>query len=377
MRFQNQGNGDETECAPILLARTQRHILLSFEARVSYLACSAFTALYFFYTGSFMRAIIPVAGVGSRLRPHTYTLPKVLLNVGGKPIVGHILDRIIENGFDEATIIVGYLGEKIKEYILKNYTIKIDFVEQEERLGLGHAIYLARHTVSQDPILIILGDTIFDVDLRALMNSDCSVLGVKEVDDPRRFGVAETENGIITRLVEKPEQPKSKLALVGIYYIKHPHVLMECLRDEIKGNIRTRGEFQLTDALQMMIDRGERMTTFGIDGWFDCGKPETLLQTNRHLLDRQQSAAGRSDVVVLPPVFISPKAKVSNSVLGPYATIAEDAVVENAIIRNSIISEGAHVTNTLLEDSIVGNNSVVHGTYKRINIGDSSELEFD
>lgn len=324
-----------------------------------------------------MRAIIPVAGVGSRLRPHTYTLPKVLLNVGGKPIVGHILDRIVENGFDEATIIVGYLGDMIKEYVARNYSIKVDFVEQEERLGLGHAIYLSRHTVSRDPVLIILGDTIFDVDLRALMNSDCSVLGVKEVDDPRRFGVAEMENGCITKLVEKPEQPKSRLALVGIYYIKHPEVLIECLRDEIKGNIRTRGEFQLTDALQMMIDRGDRMTTFGIDGWFDCGKPETLLETNRHLLDRQSSAQSRAGVVVQPPVFISPKATVTNSVLGPYATVADDAVVENAIIRNSIVSEGARVTNTLLEDSIVGNNAIVRGTYRRVNIGDSSELEFD
>lgn len=324
-----------------------------------------------------MRAIIPVAGVGSRLRPHTFTLPKVLLNVGGKPIVGHILDRIIENGFDEATIIVGYLGDMIREYVVKHYSIKIDFVEQEERLGLGHAIYLARHTVSHDPILIILGDTIFDVDLRALVNTDGSILGVRKVDDPRRFGVAELENGFITRLVEKPENPASNLALVGIYYIKHPSLLMECLRDEIKGNVRTRGEFQLTDALQMMIERGEKMTIFGIDGWYDCGKPETLLQTNRHLLETRQSATGTPDVVVRPPVFISPRAKVTNSVLGPYTTIAEDAVVENAIIRNSIVSEGAAVANTLLEDSIVGNKAVVRGTYKRINIGDSSELEFD
>ena len=324
-----------------------------------------------------MRAIIPVAGAGSRLRPHTFTLPKVLLNVGGKPIVGHILDRIIENGFDEATIIVGYLGDMIKDYVVKHYSIKIDFVEQEERLGLGHAIYLTRHTVSDDPILIILGDTIFDVDLRALMHSENSILGVKEVDDPRRFGVAELENGVIRRLVEKPEDPRSNLALVGIYYIKHPNVLMECLRDEIKGNIRTRGEFQLTDALQMMIERGERMTTFGIEGWFDCGKPETLLETNRHLLDMEQSAVGTTDVVVRPHVFISPRAKVTNSVLGPYTTIAEDAIVENAIIRNSIVSEGAAVANTLLEGSIVGNKAIVRGTYKRINIGDSSELEFD
>lgn len=324
-----------------------------------------------------MRAIIPVAGVGSRLRPHTYTVPKVLLNVGGKPIVGHILDRLIENGFDEATIVIGYLGEKIKEYVVQNYSIRVDFVEQEERLGLGHAIYLSRHTFSRDPILIILGDTIFDVDLKALMNADSSVLGVKEVEDPRRFGVTETEGGFITRLVEKPDQPKSRLALVGIYYVRQPHILVDCLRDEIKGNIRTRGEFQLTDALQMMIERGERMRTFAIEGWYDCGKPETLLETNRHLLDRQPTAAGRPDVVIQPPVFISKKATVRNSVLGPYATIADDAVVENAIIRNSIVSEGARVTDTLLEDSIVGNNAVVRGAYKRVNIGDSSELEFD
>ena len=324
-----------------------------------------------------MRAIIPVAGVGSRLRPHTYTLPKVLLNVGGKPIIGHILDRVIDNGFDEATIVIGYLGEMIKEYVLRNYSIKVDFVEQEERLGLGHAIYLSRHTISHDPILIILGDTVFDVDLKALTSTDCTALGVKEVEDPRRFGVAETENGFITKLVEKPDQPKSKLALVGIYYIKNPHVLVECLRDEIKGNIRTRGEFQLTDALQMMIDRGERMKTFPIEGWFDCGKPETLLETNRHILDQQSTVVGRPGVVVQPPVFVSEKATVRNSVIGPYATIADEAIVENAIIRNSIVSEGARVANALLEDSIVGNNASVRGTYKRINIGDSSELEFD
>ena len=324
-----------------------------------------------------MRAIIPVAGVGSRLRPHTYAVPKVLLNVGGKLIVGHILDRLIENGFDEATIVIGYLGEKIKEYVVRNYSIRVDFVEQEERLGLGHAIDLSRQTFSRDPILIILGDTIFDVDLIALMNADCSVLGVREVEDARRFGVAETTDGYITKLVEKPDQPMSHLALVGIYYVKNPHILVECLRDEIKGNVRTRGEFQLTDALQMMIERGERMKTFGIDGWNDCGKPETLLETNRHMLEKQPTAVSRADVVILPPVSVSKNAVVKHSVLGPYATVADDAVVENAIIRNSIVSEGGRVSDSLLEDSIVGNNASVCGAYKRVNIGDSSELEFD
>ena len=230
-----------------------------------------------------MRAIIPVAGVGSRLRPHTYTVPKVLLNVGGKPIIGHIMDRVIDNGFDEATIIIGYLGEKIKEYILNHYSIKVDFVEQEERLGLGHAIYLSRHTISRDPILIILGDTVFDVDLKSLVASEHSVLGVKEVEDPRRFGVAELDNGFISKLVEKPEDPKSKLAVVGIYFIRKPQVLVDCLKEMIKQNVRTKGEFQLTDALQLMIERGERMKPFTVNGWYDCGKPETLLETNRHL----------------------------------------------------------------------------------------------
>ncbi len=323
-----------------------------------------------------MRAIIPVAGIGSRLRPHTYTVPKVLLNVAGKPIIGHILDKVIENGFNEATIVIGYMGEKIKEYVLGHYPIKVDFVEQEERLGLGHAIYLSRHTFSRDPILIILGDTIFDVDLQKMMNGEHSVLGVKEVEDPRRFGVAETSNGFITRLVEKPDNPQSNLAIVGLYYIARPQILMDSLKEMIKANRRTKGEFQLTDALQMMMDAGEKMKTYSINGWYDCGKPETLLSTNRHLLDTFPAPAPLEGVVIRPPTFISPKATVTNSIIGPYATIAEGASVEHSIVENSIISEEAEVRDALLKDSIVGSNAIVRGNSKRINIGDSSELQF-
>jgi glucose-1-phosphate thymidylyltransferase len=323
-----------------------------------------------------MRAIIPVAGIGSRLRPHTYTIPKVLLNVAGKPIIGHILDKIIEAGFKEATIIIGYLGEMIKEYVLENYKIKVDFIEQEERLGLGHAIYISRHTFSHDPILIILGDTIFDVDLKSMINSEFTQIGVKRVEDPKRFGVAEITDGFIIRLIEKPEEPKSNLAIVGLYFITQPQLMIECLKEMINSNIRTKGEFQLTDALQMMVERGEKMKTFPIDGWFDCGKPETLLSTNRHLLERQPLPSPMERVVVLPPAFISPKAKVTNSIIGPNATIAENAIVGNSIIQNSIVSKGATVENALIEDSIIGSNSIVRGSFKRINIGDSSELEF-
>ncbi len=324
-----------------------------------------------------MRAIIPVAGVGSRLRPHTYTVPKVLLNVAGKPIIGHIMDKIIADGFDEATIVVGYLGDLIKEYIVKNYSsIKLDFVEQEERLGLGHAIYLSRHTISKDPILIILGDTVFDVNLTEMMNNEHSVLGVKEVADPRRFGVAELHNGFISRLIEKPEKPTSNLAIVGLYYIKHPDILLDCLKEMIKRDIRTKNEYQLTDGLQLMIERGEKLQTFLIDGWYDCGKPETLLETNRHLLHTTATNGKYENVVINPPVFISPSATVKNAVVGPFATIAEGATVEDSFIKNSIISENATVQSALLEDSIIGSNAIVKGGFKRINIGDSSELEY-
>lgn len=323
-----------------------------------------------------MRAIIPVAGVGSRLRPHTYTVPKVLLNVAGKPIIGHIMDKVIAAGFDSATIVVGYLGELIKDYITANYKITVDFVEQEERLGLGHAIYLSRHTISKDPILIILGDTVFDVDLDAMIKSEYSTLGVKEVADPRRFGVAEVKNGFITRLIEKPEQPTSNLAIVGLYYIKRPDVLLDCLKEMIKRDVRTKNEYQLTDGLQIMIERGEKLTTFPIDGWYDCGKPETLLDTNRHLLHQTQTHGVHEGIVIRPPVFISPKATVKSSIIGPYTTIADGAVVEESIVRNSIVSENAKVENALLDDSIIGSNAVIKGGFKRINIGDSSELEY-
>lgn len=323
-----------------------------------------------------MRAIIPVAGVGSRLRPHTYTLPKVLLNVAGKPIIGHIMDKIIEEGINEATIIVGYLGEKIEKYIKENYSINVNFVYQEERKGLAHSIKLAQDTFNNEPILIILGDTIFDVDLRHFCDSDYSVIGVKEVEDPRRFGVAETDGRFVTRLVEKPENPTTKLALVGLYYIKNSSLLKECLKQLMEKGIKTKGEFQLTDGLQLMLERGEKITTFKVDGWYDCGKSETLLATNRHLLDKKSTQRKINDVVIIPPVYISPTCEITKSVIGPYATIADGSKISESIIRNSIIGDDAKVYRALLEDSLIGNNSVVGGSYKRVNAGDSSEIEF-
>lgn len=324
-----------------------------------------------------MRAIIPVAGIGTRLRPHTYAIPKVLLNVAGKPILYHILDKIRHEGINEATIVIGHMGEMIREHLLRSYpNFRFDFVEQEETLGLGHAIYLARETMGTDSVLIVLGDTIFDVELGPVLTSPTSSIGVKVVEDPRRFGVAETSNGYVTRLVEKPEQPTTNLALVGLYFIKNTPLLVSCLRDLVEKDIRTRGEYQLTDALQMMLSRGEKMTTFPVEGWYDCGKPETLLSTNRALLEKHSVPRSLPGVVINEPVYIARTAQLKNCVIGPYTTVGDRAIVTESVVRNSIISEEAHVHRALLDNSIVGNGSIVKGNYKRINVGGSSEIDF-
>ncbi len=326
-----------------------------------------------------MHAIIPVAGVGTRLRPHTYTLPKVLLNVAGKPILGHILDRITRDGVTSATIVVGYMGDLVEQYVRTHHKeLKVDFVTQDELLGLGHSIWVARKSVplNGEPLIIILGDTIYDVDLHPVLKSETSSLGVKIVEDPRRFGVAETTAGIITKLVEKPDNPKTNLAVVGLYFIKHPNLLIDALDQIVTGDRRTKGEYQLTDALQMMIDAGEKFSTFTVDGWFDCGKPETLLSTNRHLLQRIDNSREINGVVIIPPVYIAPNAEITNSIIGPYATIGAGAHVNDSIVRNSIIGDESSVNTVLLDNSIVGNNADVKGNFKRVNAGDSSEIDF-
>lgn len=324
-----------------------------------------------------MRAVIPAAGFGTRLKPHTYSLPKVLLNVGSKPILGHIIDKLLQENISKATFVIGYLGEKIIEYVKKHYPeLQSDFVEQKEMLGLGHAIYLTTPTFDDDEILIILGDTIFDVQLQDVFKHKKTSLGVKEVEDPSRFGVAVCEDKKIVKLVEKPKEIISKLALVGLYYVINSKLLHECLHELINKNIRTKNEFQLTDALQLMIGKGETITTFPVEGWYDCGKPETLLATNKYLLTKSGTNRIPNGVVINHPVFISEKANVKNSVIGPFTTIASNSVVTNSIIVNSIISPGANVDKVLLESSIIGSDAVIKGNYNKLNTGDSSEIEY-
>lgn len=322
-----------------------------------------------------MKAIIPVAGVGTRLRPHTFSHPKVLLNVAGKPIIGHIMDKLIEAGVDEAIVIVGYLGSMVEDWLRKHYSIKFTFVDQTERLGLAHAIWMCKpHVTEKEPLFIILGDTIFDVDLEQVLKSPFSTLGVKEVADPRRFGVAVTGEGKILKLVEKPDTPVSNLAIVGLYFLRLAGPLFACIDYLIENRILTKGEYQLTDALQLMIEHGEKFTTFPVQGWYDCGKPETLLSTNEILLKNHTTEKKYPGCIINDPVFIAENAILENTIVGPNATIGENSIISNAIVKDSIIGNDARVTHIMLDRSIVGNNTTITGNPHEINIGDFSEI---
>jgi len=320
--------------------------------------------------------VIPVAGAGTRLKPHTLTTPKALLAVAGKPILGHILDQVAAIPVERVVLVVGpgEQGDRLRAFGAARTDLRVTAVVQESPHGLGHAVAQAREAVGQAPVLIVLGDTILGVSL-AELTAGGSWVGVKEVEDPRRFGVANVEGGRIVALVEKPEHPTSHLALVGVYYLTNAPLLFRSLEAVEREGKRTKGEIQLTDGLQRMIEEGEVLRPFPVDAWYDCGKTETLLETNRALLDRYAGSVTRPGVVVLPPVAIDESADVVHSVVGPHASIGPGARVHRAVVRNSIISQGATVENVLLDLSVVGENAVVRGTYQRLNVGDSSEVE--
>lgn len=322
-----------------------------------------------------MRAVIPVAGFGSRLRPHTHSLPKVLLNVAGKPILAHILDELVKQDISKLTIITGYKGDMIEEYVNNNYEFDSIFVEQKELLGLGHAIWTAAPSFEDEPLIIILGDTIFDANLSLAKAQGISSIGVKEVEDPRRFGVVLlNEDGNINKFIEKPQEPISNLAIVGIYYIENGLKLQSALNMLIEKNIRTNNEYQLTDALQLMLESGEKFATFPVNGWFDCGKKETMLSTNQFLLEKYNNKYKLENTVVIDPCYIAESAKITNSVIGPYASIADGAIVTNSIIENTIVSENANVSQISLAKSIIGDNAIVDGKAIELNVGSNSEI---
>jgi glucose-1-phosphate thymidylyltransferase len=321
-------------------------------------------------------AVIPAAGAGTRLRPLTLTTPKPLLAVAGKPILAHILERVAAAKPDRVVLVVGPgpQGDRLRAYAAARRDLPITCVLQEEPLGLGHAVLQTRELVGTSPVLIVLGDTIVEAPLDRLA-AEGSWIGVCHVEDPRRFGVATVRDGKITALVEKPDHPESNWAVVGLYAIRNSKRLFDALEAIEGGGPRTRGEIQLTDALQRMLVAGEELRPFEVKGWYDCGKTEALLDANRALLEAHARPVTRKDVVIVPPVALDETADVNEAVVGPCVSIGPGATVRRSILRHSIVNEGATVEDALLDHSVVGENAVVRGSYQRLNVGDSSEVD--
>lgn len=330
-----------------------------------------------------MQIVIPLAGFGKRLRPHTFTKPKPLINVAGKPMLGHVLDTFAAlDNVDEIIFIVGHLGEQIEEYVAKEYPhLRARYFKQEELNGQSTAIYLAREHL-HGPMLMAFVDTIVKTDLSHLKDETTdAVTWVKAVEDPRRFGVTEVgPDDTVKRLIEKPDDKRNNLVVVGFYYFKESELLMEAIREQIERDIRTQNEYFLADAINLMLARGLVMRVQRVDVWLDCGKTETVLETNRYLLENghDNSTVTKADsYTIVPPVNIHPTAQIRASVIGPHATIGANCKIESSIIRDSIVDEEAVVQDAMLSGSLIGRSAKVGGRFRAYNVGEASEVGFE
>ncbi|MEX1158349.1 MAG: sugar phosphate nucleotidyltransferase [Thermomicrobiales bacterium] len=322
-----------------------------------------------------MNVIIPVGGLGTRLRPFTWSRPKPLVSVAGKPLLSHVLDSLQSLTIDRIVFVTGFLGEQIEDFVRTNFDFDAVFVRQDEPLGQSHAIIQARGHVT-GPTMIVFPDMIFEADLPQLesLTSDGAIF-VKEVDDPRRFGVVELAGDRVTAFTEKPEQPESNLAIMGIYYVKEIRQLFSAIDRQMGEDNRTQGEYFLADALQTLIDDGAEFTTIPASVWEDCGTIKALLSANRYLLSQLDDTVEIPGSVIIPPVYIAPTAIVRRSVIGPHTSIGDGVTVEDAIVRDSIVDSGATIESTVLVSSIVGRNALVRGEPLRVNVGDSSDVD--
>ena len=328
-----------------------------------------------------MKAIIPVAGAGTKLRPHTYTQPKALIPLAGKTILSIIIDQLKDTGITDFIFIIGYLGEKIQDYVKTNYPeLKTHFITQNERNGTGHAIEITKEIVGNDELFIVLGDTIAEYDLAKMINSPQSILAIKKVDDPRNFGVAEIdEKGFITRVVEKPAIPKSNMALVGIYKIKESQILFECLEKIQETKQHSYDDFSLTDAIDCMIQNGAVFQSIKVENWYDCGQKDSLLESNAILLQKFGNYIAETstqlNTIIIPPVSIGAGCIIKNSVIGPYVAIGENTTLNHAIIKDSIIGAYSNLLEIVLNSSLIGSDAEVKGVNRSLNIGDNTAID--
>ncbi|MBW8010459.1 MAG: nucleotidyltransferase [Chloroflexi bacterium] len=326
-----------------------------------------------------------MAGYGTRLRPHTWSKPKPLVSVAGKTVLDHVFDILgtvpdVQNA--EFIFIVGYLGDQVETFMQTNYPdIKAHFVEQEERRGQSHAIQLAREYIS-GPTLIMFVDTISPTEDFSFLAEEPAeaVIWVKEVEDPRRFGVVEVdEAGWVAGMIEKPDDINNNRAIIGFYYFKQGETLLSAIAQQIKDNIQTKGEFYLADAMSIMLQGGLKMRPQTVDVWLDTGLPETVLETNRYLLENGRAnsdeVAKREGVEIIPPVFIHPKAAIENSRIGPHVSIAEGCVVTGSKIVDSVLEHSAQVRDAELSASLIGARAQVQGVSGSLNIGEDAEVK--
>lgn len=333
-----------------------------------------------------LKVIIPVAGKGTRLRPHTLLIPKTLINVADRKIIDYIMDMVKDVNVEEFIFVIGYLGDQIEEYIRKAYKKENKtFVVQDNPKGLAHAISLTKEFISpDDEVLIILGDLIFFADVKKVISETPKgehSIGVVNVEDPHRYGVVVLErNGkYIKEMVEKPSKPISNLAISGIYYFTLAQPLFESIDYIINNDIKTKNEYQLTDAMMDMIRRGQKISIFETSEIYDCGSKEKLIEANTKLLIKFHNEGdigiNVKNSVVIPPVYISPNALVEDSVIGPYVSIHEGALVKNSIIKESIVEERAKVEGMVIEKSLIGQDSIVEESFRELNIGPHSEYK--
>ncbi len=327
-----------------------------------------------------MKAIIPVAGAGTKLRPHSYTQPKALIPLAGKTVLSIIIDQLKSVGINEFVFIVGYLGDKIQDYVKAKYPdLQAHYVHQVDRQGVGHAVRLTRNIVNQDEVFVVLGDSICEYDIQEVINSPYSMIGVRKVDDPRDFGVAEIEDdGFIGHVVEKPQIPKSNMALVGVYKIKESEQLFQCLENNIRQGLRSHGEYSLTDALECMIQAGAKFQAFKVENWFDCGRKETILESNALLLKKfaPKTDAGQFDnTVIVPPVSIGAGCVIKNSIIGPNVSIGENTTIDYSIVKSSIIGSFSNLFDIVLDDSVIGSDTNLRGETRSLNIGDNTSID--
>lgn len=321
-----------------------------------------------------MTVIVPLAGYGTRLRPLTFSVPKPLLLCAGDTVLGWIFKSISEISPAEIILVVGYKGDIIKNWVHENYAeLPIKWIVQEEAKGLGHAVWKAGEVISpESDVLIYLGDSIFDLDWDIIREGKENLVGVKEVQDPRKFGVAEVEDDKIIDLVEKPDKHHSNFAVVGLYYIKEWGLLYRQLNSLIEEDIRTKDEYQLTDALKLMLDReGEGLKQLSVRGWYDCGKIDSLLQTNRELLKNPPDWMEFKDRINNFS-YISDSSQLKDAELGHFVTVGENSLIEKTSIRNSIIGNAVKIVDSNIFDSIIGDDSEIINARGKFVVGSNS-----